>query len=201
VLLALRKEPGRRYASAGAFADDIKRHLESRPVHARPHTVGYLARRFIRRNSISLAVAATIAIAFVSIGATVIWQMSRSAEHSAGLRAAVKEALAAYQYDWRRGNPVGALNDAQRALTALKELALSRALDPSIREAEGYALQCLAIAQRARGDLTGAAQSYREAEELYRDLAARQSTGQTYLDFVKLMQRERAEVDAVAVGK
>ena len=37
VLKALRKEsPARRYADAGAMADDIRRFLEDQPVHARP---------------------------------------------------------------------------------------------------------------------------------------------------------------------
>ena len=38
VLKALRKAPTERYASVEAFADDVTRHLEGRPVRARPHT-------------------------------------------------------------------------------------------------------------------------------------------------------------------
>ncbi|MEZ4652492.1 MAG: serine/threonine-protein kinase [Candidatus Eisenbacteria bacterium] len=41
VLMALRKEPSRRYASAADLSDDIQRHLEARPVAARPGTVRY----------------------------------------------------------------------------------------------------------------------------------------------------------------
>jgi len=49
-LMALRKEPSRRYASAQQFLDDIKRYRTGRPVRARPDTFGYLSQKFIRRN-------------------------------------------------------------------------------------------------------------------------------------------------------
>jgi hypothetical protein len=38
VLMAMRKEPQRRYASAEQFADDIRRHLNGLPVRARQDT-------------------------------------------------------------------------------------------------------------------------------------------------------------------
>ena len=40
LLMALRKEPARRYQTVDQFADDIRRHLESRPVLARKDTIG-----------------------------------------------------------------------------------------------------------------------------------------------------------------
>ncbi|HEX8280457.1 MAG TPA: protein kinase, partial [Chthoniobacterales bacterium] len=62
VLLALRKEPAQRYASAADFAADIQRHLDRKPVHARPRTVGYVARRFVQRNRHKIALAAGIIV-------------------------------------------------------------------------------------------------------------------------------------------
>ncbi len=50
VLMALREEPARRYASAEALARDIERHLAGLPVSARPDTVGYRARKFASRH-------------------------------------------------------------------------------------------------------------------------------------------------------
>src|SRR5262245_14606819 len=41
VLMALRKEPGRRYSSVEQFSDDIRRHLEGLPVIARKATFSY----------------------------------------------------------------------------------------------------------------------------------------------------------------
>ncbi len=60
LLMALRKEPERRYATVRQFADDIERWLEHRPVVARPDSVSYRASRFLRRNWVAAAAAALV---------------------------------------------------------------------------------------------------------------------------------------------
>ena len=62
VLMALRKDPRRRYASAEQFAEDIRRHLESLPVMARRDTAGYRASKFIIRHRAGSAAAAATAV-------------------------------------------------------------------------------------------------------------------------------------------
>jgi eukaryotic-like serine/threonine-protein kinase len=47
---ALKRDPALRYRSADAFADDIERHLAGEPVLARPDSLAYRARKFVRRN-------------------------------------------------------------------------------------------------------------------------------------------------------
>ena len=59
ILKALEKTPDERYASAEAFADDVRRHLAGHPVLARPQTFAYRARRFARRQKWALAAAVT----------------------------------------------------------------------------------------------------------------------------------------------
>ena len=49
MLKALHKEPQRRYRSVEEFSEDIARHLEDRPVKARPNTLQYRTRKFVRR--------------------------------------------------------------------------------------------------------------------------------------------------------
>jgi len=51
VLKALRKEPLRRYASPNEFSEDIRRHMENLPVHARKETVFYQLEKFVLRNA------------------------------------------------------------------------------------------------------------------------------------------------------
>ena len=53
VLKSLEKAPARRYASAGALADDIERHLRHEPILARPASWGYVAGRFLRRHALA----------------------------------------------------------------------------------------------------------------------------------------------------
>ena len=70
ILKALHKEPARRYASVEQLADDLGRFLDGLPVAARTATVGYRARKFVRRNKAVVA-AATLVLATLS-GATVV---------------------------------------------------------------------------------------------------------------------------------
>ena len=44
----------RRYETANALASDIERHLENKPVIARPPTLGYTAAKFIRRHRLAV---------------------------------------------------------------------------------------------------------------------------------------------------
>ncbi len=49
VAKALRKNPAQRYATVGAFADDLRRRREHWPVHARPKSWAYRTAKFVRR--------------------------------------------------------------------------------------------------------------------------------------------------------
>ncbi|MEM7417970.1 MAG: serine/threonine-protein kinase [Gemmatimonadota bacterium] len=51
VLKALQSDTERRYPSVHALADDIDRYLRGRPILARPDSVSYRARKFVRRNA------------------------------------------------------------------------------------------------------------------------------------------------------
>ncbi len=74
VLMALRKEPQRRYASVEQFSEDIRRYLEDLPVIARPDTPAYRASKFVRRNK---GLVAAVAIVFLTLAGgivTTLWQ-------------------------------------------------------------------------------------------------------------------------------
>ena len=66
VLKALRREPERRYHSAAALADDLRRHLEGRPVAARPDTRVYRLGKFLRRHRVAALAAAAVALSLVA---------------------------------------------------------------------------------------------------------------------------------------
>jgi tetratricopeptide (TPR) repeat protein/tRNA A-37 threonylcarbamoyl transferase component Bud32 len=65
ILMALRKEPGRRYASVDQLSEDLRRFLEGLPVMARPATAGYRAAKFVQRNKRGVAAAALILMTLV----------------------------------------------------------------------------------------------------------------------------------------
>jgi eukaryotic-like serine/threonine-protein kinase len=70
----LRKEPHRRYASAGQLADEITRFLHGEPVLARPDSLGYRARKFIARNRLAVAAASTFVILLAGSATVAAWQ-------------------------------------------------------------------------------------------------------------------------------
>lgn len=79
VLTAIRKDPDRRYASAQAMADDVRRHLDGRPVAARPDRFLYRAGKFVRRHTAGVASAAAILAILVGFGIFASIQSSRIA--------------------------------------------------------------------------------------------------------------------------
>ncbi len=70
VLMAMRKEPARRYVSVGALADDVKAYLTGYPVHARTDTWKYRSGKFVRRHKAMVSAAAIVTLALIgfSIG-------------------------------------------------------------------------------------------------------------------------------------
>ncbi len=74
VLMALRKEPLRRYQTAEQFAEDIKRHLNSLPVVARQNNFKYRASKFVKRNTIGVLAATLIFLSLIGGIAATLWQ-------------------------------------------------------------------------------------------------------------------------------
>jgi tetratricopeptide (TPR) repeat protein len=69
-LMAMRKEPSRRYVSVAALAGDVQNYLTGYPVEARSATWKYRSGKFVRRHKAAVLAAAAVAIALVifSIG-------------------------------------------------------------------------------------------------------------------------------------
>jgi tetratricopeptide (TPR) repeat protein len=62
VLMAMRKEPVRRYSSVDSLAEDVRRHLDGRTVVARAPSLGYRLGKFAGRNRFWLSAAALVLI-------------------------------------------------------------------------------------------------------------------------------------------
>src|SRR5215510_1167456 len=85
VLMALRKEPERRYGSAEQFSEDIRRHLEGLPVIARKDTLGYRSAKFLQRHKAGVAAAAlflTLVIGFIVSLAVKSAQVTRERDNN-----------------------------------------------------------------------------------------------------------------------
>jgi len=66
LLMALRKEPERRYRSVQQFADDITRHLEGLPVTASKGSWSYAAGKFVSRHRAAVAGTALVILALLA---------------------------------------------------------------------------------------------------------------------------------------
>jgi len=71
VLKALASEPGQRYPTVAALADDLRRHQRERPIEALPARLTDRLRKFLRRNK-TVGVATIAAAALVALGAYLI---------------------------------------------------------------------------------------------------------------------------------
>ena len=79
VAKALKKAPAERYQTVTALADDIRRHLRSEPVAARPDSVWYRTRKFAARHRIEIGAAAAIVLALLAGTGIAVSQARRSA--------------------------------------------------------------------------------------------------------------------------
>lgn len=81
VLRALADEPSRRYADAQQLADDVQRHLDGKPVEARPDSLGYRVAKLVRRHRAAVVVAALGLVALlVASGVALQQAVQKSAE-------------------------------------------------------------------------------------------------------------------------
>ena len=97
VLMALRKEPDRRYSSVEQFSEDIRRHLENVPVLARRDTVAYRASKFVQRNKAATAAAALVSLSLLVGIVLASWQAHRARTQEA--IALAEKARAEHRFD------------------------------------------------------------------------------------------------------
>ena len=177
VLMALRKEPERRYASAEQLAGDISRHLENLPVVARKDTARYRTSKFVTRHK--LGVTATVLVGTMLVGALVVTlrevQVAREQRARAERRfndvRTLANSLIFEIHDNIQDLP-GATGVrkllVERALSYLDSLAQESGSEPSLQRELAVAYDKLGDIQGTRfganlGDTQGALESYQKA--------------------------------------
>ena len=153
VLMALRKEPDRRYTSVEQFAEDIRRHLSHLPVSASKGTISYRAGKFVARHR--AAVLATVAVALTLIAGLLV---TLREAHIARQQAAIAQAERAR---------------AQRRFDDVRKLANSLIFEvhDSIRDLPGSTPARKLIMDRAVQYLDSLAKDAVGDSSLQRDLA------------------------------
>ncbi len=157
VLMALRKEPERRYQSVEQFSEDLQRYLSGLPVTARPDTFTYRTGKFVRRHR--LAVVAALVVLFSLLGG--IFMTTRAARQARAERtraerrfAQVRQLANTFLFDFHDkiekipGSTEARALVAKTALEYLDSLSLEAKGDPQL-ESE------LATAYLKVGDVQG----------------------------------------------
>lgn len=208
VAMAIRKEPERRYGSAAELSEDLRRHLDGRPVEARPGTFFYRAGKLIRRHRVAVA-AGTLVAASLSIGMVTTVHQARRAERRFDQ---VRKLANAFVFDVhdRVENLPGSTEArkaiVQTALIYLENLAEDAAGDAALSRELASAYEKIGDVQGRPstsniGDSAGAVASYRRAERLLAPLGARGDTAaarQLALVYARLAAVRRAQGEAKA---
>lgn len=177
VLMALRKEPERRYRSVEQFAEDIQRHLDGLPVLARKDSFHYRAGKFIMRHRIAAA-AAVIILLTVITGITMTVREKRKADRRFNdVRQLANSLMFEVDSEIQKGPTKGRAMIAKRALEYLDSLALESGseYDLQVELAAGYLKVGDIQGKPYRpnlGDTAGAEESYNKARVLLESLRA-----------------------------
>ena len=186
VLMAMRKEPERRYATAEQFAEDIQRHLNGLPVRARPATFSYRAGKFIRRHKFGVAAAVLIVLTLLTGIVATVWQARVArAERARAERRFEEVRQLANSFVFEVHDAVANLPGStparslivQRGLKYLDSLAQDAAGDRGLQRELAAAYEKLGTVQYTPsvahlGDLAGALESHRKAAALREALVA-----------------------------
>ena len=177
VMMALRKEPQRRYSSVEHFSEDIRRHLAGLPVTAQKDTLRYRASKFVQRHRAAVGAAALVAVALVSSTIVSLEQKRQAERRFQEVRELARFVLFEFDDAIRSGVTPARKKLVERALVYLDRLARETSRDVSLRRElmEGYVkvgdVQGNLYGPNL-GDSSGARQSYGRALELAQALYA-----------------------------
>jgi non-specific serine/threonine protein kinase/serine/threonine-protein kinase len=151
---ALEKDRTRRYGSAAALSEDIKRHLGNEPVTAHPPSPGYRAGKFIRRHRLAVGFAASMAVLLVAFAAMMAVQavrVSRERDRAKRITDFMKGMFLVSDPSEARGNSITAREILDKAS---EEIETGLANDPELRaqlmDVMGGVYQSLGLYSRAQ---------------------------------------------------
>ncbi|MDR7269907.1 serine/threonine-protein kinase [Pelomonas saccharophila] len=99
---SLKERPDERYAGASALADDVRRHLEHRPILARPDSLAYRSAKFARRYRLQLVALSLVLASLLAGMVATAWQWheaTREAERTRRVQSVLTQLLSGLSPD------------------------------------------------------------------------------------------------------
>jgi len=182
VMMAMRKDPGRRYRSVEQFAADIQRYLDGRPVLARKDSVSYRIGKFVGRHRLMIAAAVFVTASLVG-GIVIANAQARRAERRLSQMVELANRSLFDVHSAIETLP-GAMNARREivktTVSYLEDLSKDAGQDDNLRRSLATAYWRLADIQGFGGkpnlgDKQGALASYRKSAELLEPLRTRRA--------------------------
>jgi serine/threonine protein kinase/tetratricopeptide (TPR) repeat protein len=216
VVKAVERDRNRRYETANTLALDIERHLEHKPIVARPPTLAYTTSRFVRRHRAGVAAAVVTAVGLAVLVTGIARERTR-----AELEAAKAQAISTFLEDmlesadpWQGGGERTTVAAALRAGVArvndgtvpdpVVAASIRRTIGSAYfglgRNAEADTLFRAALAERiARtGPASGeTAQSWSDLGQLYWTVGNYDSAGTAFERALEIRRRAFGERDTL----
>jgi serine/threonine protein kinase len=179
VMMALRKEPQRRYASVEQFAQDIRRSMQDLPVAARKDTARYRASKFIARHKPGVIAAALVTLILIA-GIAITTEEARTARKRFNDVRSLANSLIFDIHDSVRdlpGSTPARRLIVERALQYLNQLSNESAGDLGLQRELAVAYERVGSVQgdyleNNLGDGQATLSSYRKALELRKQVEA-----------------------------
>ena len=177
ILKAMHKLPERRYGSAQELAEDIRRHMEGRPVHARGDSIRYRTNRFFKRNRVPVLAASLALLGLFAGGVAAAWQRGVAISKEQELRkrfGEIRELANSFlgeldtELERLPGSTTAREMLARKVLHYLDQLAKDQVNDSSLQRELAVAYERLADVEGSPmvsnlGNTEGALDSYRKA--------------------------------------
>lgn len=173
VRTALRKDPRERYASVERLADDLRRHLDGRPLLSRPATPWYVLRKFVGRHRAAVVASASGFALLAGATSYYTWSLQRARNVAEAERLTAEQTTSFLTDMFRRADPTRARGDTLTVRAALDEargrLATELASQPAVR---ARLLHAMGITYRNLSLFASADTVLRDALVLYEALEA-----------------------------
>lgn len=209
VLMAVRKEPARRYQSVQQLSEDLLRYLDGLPIVARKDTVLYRASKFVQRNQVGVAAAILLLITITAGVVSTVYQARKAARRFEQVRGLAT----AFIFDFHDSisNVPGTTKARElvvkKGLEYLDGLAGEAGGDSTLQLELGTAYVKVGDVQGDPmggnlGDSTGALSSYERAVKILSDIkprndAVRRSLSNAYYHLALLQRQTGASATAL----